>query len=543
MARHMKRWQRGRRAPETAWGSACAARRDFAAIGSLYTLCAPAAGPRGVSDRTWRDLSLDDVFAKLDRCVTMIGKQTLYLRMRLANDSPSETARFDRTIRAFSDDPKLRDQFREAVGTLDGDASSLLYGEPPPLPRAAALFPFATCATFLAAAVSVVWPIALLVFVGLIIGNIAIRLHLHQVMSAHADALATIAKLVAAAERASSIESHPHALRADFENLRAALAVVAPWRKSLTWATLESPSLNELLASVIAYLNCFFLLDVNAYVGSLSLLRQATPALRQIFETVGDLDAARSIASFRAGAKSWSVPAIGRRGGPVVLTSMVHPLIDAAVPNDVSLTDRGWLVLGSNMSGKSTCLKSIALQAILAQSIATTTCEGYAAPPLLVRTLIHVEDETLYHGRRGAAEGGTQDDLEHEKSHFYVEAESVRDMLVEEADDMDRLCVVDELFRGTNTHDRVAAGAAVLRGLHRRGVFVVAATHDAELMDLVEAELDPHYFTERIEDGRLVFDYVLHAGRAAPRNALAVLELVGCPEDVLADARVYLPGA
>jgi hypothetical protein len=462
--------------------------------------------------------------------------------MRLANDSAPEIARFDRTIRAFSDDPKLRDRFREAVGTLDGDASALLYGEPPPLPRAAALFPFATCATFLAAAVSVVWPIALLVVVGLIIGNIAIRLHLHQVMSAHADALATIAKLVAAAERIGSIESHPHTLRGDFENLRAALAVVAPWRKSLTWVTLDSPSLNELLASVIAYLNCFFLIDVNAYVGSLSLLRQGTPALRQIFETVGNLDAARSIASFRAGAKTWSVPAVGRRGAPVVLTSMVHPLIDAAVPNDVSLTNHGWLVLGSNMSGKSTCLKAIALQAILAQSIATTTCEGYAAPPLLVRTLIHVEDETLYDGSRGSAEGGTRDDLAHEKSHFYVEAESVRDMLVEEVDrSMDRLCVVDELFRGTNTHDRVTAGAAVLRGLHRRGVVVVAATHDAELMDLLEAELDPHYFTERIEDGRLVFDYVLHAGRAAPRNALAVLELVGCPEDVLRDARVAYP--
>lgn len=527
----MKRWRRGRGAPDAAWGSACDSRRDFAAIGSLHAAALrDAAGHEErspfVSDRTWRDLSLDDIFAKLDRCVTMIGKQTLYFKMRRASDSSSDVARFDQKIRAFTTDPQLRDQFREAVGTLDGDASALLYGEPPPLPRAAALFPFATCAAFLAAAVSVVWPVALLVLIGLIIGNIAIRLHLHHAMNMHADALATIAKLVAAAERVGSIE-HP-GLRAEIENLRAAVAVVAPWRKSLTWATLDSPNLNEILGSVIAYLNCFFLLDVNAYVSSLTLLRQGTPALRSIFETVGELDAARSIASFRAGAKTWSVPAIGRRGGPIVLTSMVHPLItaDAAVPNDVSLTNQGWLVLGSNMSGKSTCLKSIAVQSILAQSIATTTCEGYAAPPLSVRTLIHVED-----------------DLAQEKSHFYVEAESVRDMLVEADHEMDRLCVVDELFRGTNTHDRIAAGAAVLRGLHRRGVFVVAATHDAELLELLEAELEPHYFTERIENGRLHFDYVLHAGRAAPRNALAVLELVGCPADVLADARVYLPNA
>lgn len=487
---------------------------------------ARAASP-GVSDRTWKDLSLDDVFTKLDRCVTMIGKQTLYARMRRANDSRAEVARLDRKVRAFTNDVKLRDQFREAVGALDGDAASLLYGEPPPLPRGAVLFPFATCIAFLAAAVSVVWPVALLVLLGMVIGNIAIRVSLHHAMGVQADALSTIAKMVVAADRIGSLESQE--LRSDLENLRVAVAAVAPWRKSLTWATLDSPNLNELAASVIAYLNCFFLLDVNAYVSSLTLLRQGTPALRRIYETIGELDVARSIANYRAGTKTWSVPAVGRRGAPVVLTSMRHPLIDHedAVPNDVLLTTRGWLVLGSNMSGKSTCLKSIAVQAVMAQSVATTSCEGYAAPPLEVRTLIHVED-----------------DLAQQKSHFYIEAESVRDMLVEEPDgEMDRLCVVDELFRGTNTHDRVAAGAAVLRGLHRRGAFVVAATHDAELLDLLEAELDPHYFTESIEEGRLVFDYVIRAGRAAPRNALAVLALVGCPEDVLADARVYLPQA
>lgn len=534
-------WRKRRGAPDAAWGSAgdpTGRRWDFAAIGSLYAARAAEREERGssstrdVTDRTWRDLGLDAVFAKLDRSVSMLGRQTLYRRLRRASDTPEEAARFDRKVRAFGSDARLRDQFREAVAPLDDDRAAalapLLWAEAPALPRGAALFPFATCATFLAAAVSVVWPVALLVFIGLVIGNIAIRLHLHNVMSVHADALATIAKLVNVADNAGSLESAE--LRADLETMRAAVAAVAPWRRSLSWATLDAQALNEFAAMIVAYLNCFFLLDVNAYVSSLTLLRQGTSPLRRLFESIGELDAARSTASFRAGTPAWSTPAIGRRGSPVVLTAMVHPLVEDAVPNDVVLTNRGqgqgWLVLGSNMSGKSTLLRAIALQAILAQSIATTTCEGYAAPPLLVRTLIHIEDDLL-----------------REKSHFYVEAESVRDMLVESHDDVDRLCIVDELFRGTNTQDRVAAGAAVLRGLHRRGVFVVAATHDAELLDLLAAELDPHFFTEQVTGGRIVFDYKLHAGRAAPRNALAVLALVGCPEDVLADARVYLPGA
>jgi hypothetical protein len=473
---------------------------------------------------------MDEVFAKVDRCLTMVGKQVLYRRIRRA-ESPVEA--FDQKVRAFAD-PATRDQFAEAVSGLSSERSGalapLLWGDAPALPRGAAFFPVATCATFLAGVAAFVWPVFLLVMVGLILGNIALRLHLHQAMSIHADALATIARLVGTAEKVGAIgpadQARDWALRNDLEDVRIAFAAVAPWRKSLAWATLDSPRLNEVAAAVVAYLNVFFLLDVNAYVASLQLLRVGTPALRTLFERIGELDAARSTASFREGNPSWCVPALGRRGSPIVLTAMRHPMVEDAVPNDVLLTHRGWLVLGSNMSGKSTLLKGLAVQAVLAQSIATATCEGYAAPPLKVRTLIHVED-----------------DLARKKSHFHVEAEAVKDMLVEECGDVDRLCVVDELFRGTNTHDRVAAGAAVLRGLHRRGAFVVAATHDAELLDLLEAELDPHYFVEEVRNGALVFDYKLRAGRAAPRNALAVLAMVGCPEDVLADARVYLPMA
>ncbi|MBX3227598.1 MAG: hypothetical protein KIT84_14685 [Labilithrix sp.] len=501
--------------------------RDAAAAAAFHS----ATGGQGLSDRTWRDLALDAVFARLDRCATAIGAQVLYARLRGAPvaselDADAEMRRFDRRVRAFGE-VDARRRFERAVKPLAAERSAalapVLFRDAPALPRGARMFPVATALTFAAAVASAVWPLALLVFVGLVLGNIALRLHLHPFMTAHADALATVASLVAAAEKVAAID----ALGDDARTLRAAVAAVAPWRRSLTWATLDARGLDEVAASLIAYVNVFFLVDVNAFVASLRLLRARGAALRTLFTVAGDLDAARAVALFRA-ENAHAVPSFLPPGAPIVMTAMRHPLVAGAVPNDVRIDARGWLVLGSNASGKSTCLKGIALQVVLAQSIATVTCERYAAPPLRVRTLIHVEDDV---------EGG--------RSHFQVEAEAVRDMLCEddECDEYDkcahkdRLCVVDELFRGTNTAERVAAGAAVLRGLHRRGARVLAATHDDELIARLARDFDPFYFAERVEGAALAFDYLLRAGRAAPRNAIAVLELTGVPADVIADAR------
>jgi DNA mismatch repair ATPase MutS len=137
-----------------------------------------------------------------------------------------------------------------------------------------------------------------------------------------------------------------------------------------------------------------------------------------------------------------------------------------------------------------------------------------------------------------------EDDVSRGASHFLVEAETSRDMLLESMPaGITRLCIIDELFRGTNTADRVAAAAALLRALHRRGAVVVAATHDAELVTLLGRDYCPHFFQESITAGKLEFDYLLREGPVAPRNALAVLALVGFPPDVIAEAEnIARPG-
>lgn len=150
----------------------------------------------------------------------------------------------------------------------------------------------------------------------------------------------------------------------DLEALALAVKVAEEWRRTLV---------KETTAALLGCVKVVFRLDVDAYVLAREL-EEGRPALRRIVEIVADLDVAQSVAAFRAESTAWSVPAIGRRGAPIVMTGMRDPVAVDAAPDDVLF------VLDSTVADETTPLKGIAVQTILAQSIATTTCEGYAAP-------------------------------------------------------------------------------------------------------------------------------------------------------------------
>jgi hypothetical protein len=515
------RW-RAPRETEPEWGEPFERRRDLETIAVAYR-CRSRRSEDSAADRTWRDLALDAAFSRVDRCLTSIGQQALYRRLREPAFEEREIREFDRRVRAFGDDEGLRGESGRALQPLTKNSTlalaPVLYGARPSIPRGAKLFPAATIATLVAGAASFVWPAAILAVLACALASIAVRFYIHDVMSVHGTAMASLVDLLAASQQLVALQSQ--ALRPELRALEEALAQVAHYRTAISWLTVDRLRIGEMAASVLAYLNVFLLLDVHAFIRSLHLVHRHGPSLARLFETVGEIDAARSVASFRAGTRTCT-PTFTSPGSAVIIDGVVHPLVENAVPNDVWLeTPRGWLVMGSNMSGKSTFLRAIALNAWLAQSIGCVTARSYAAPLLSVRTLMYVEDDVLT---------GT--------SHFLAEARAARDMLLEHANGVDRLCILDELFRGTNTADRVAAAGAFLRALHRDGAFVMVATHDAELSSVLSNTFRPHYFQEDIVGSTMTFDYRLREGPMAPRNALAVLELVGFPAEVLTEARL-----
>jgi DNA mismatch repair ATPase MutS len=117
-----------------------------------------------------------------------------------------------------------------------------------------------------------------------------------------------------------------------------------------------------------------------------------------------------------------------------------------------------------------------------------------------------------------------------------VELERIREMIQEGSEEGLHLFLIDEIFRGTNTLERIASATAVLRHLGDRHL-VMATTHDLELQALLSGSYDMHHFSEQIVDGRHGFDYRIHPGPTTGRNAIRLLELRGYPDAVTQQAR------
>ncbi len=194
-----------------------------------------------------------------------------------------------------------------------------------------------------------------------------------------------------------------------------------------------------------------------------------------------------------------------------------HPLIarDHAVGNDVKLGDecRLWIVSGSNMSGKSTLLRAVGLNTVLAWAGAPVCCARLRVSPLRIGASIRVNDS-----------------LADNKSRFYAEISRLRDIVDLARSGQPAMFLLDELLSGTNSHDRRIGAAAVIKGLVDRGAIGFVTTHDLALAEIT-ATLGQRarnvHFEDHIENGEIHFDYHLRPGVVERSNALELMRAVG----------------
>lgn len=266
-----------------------------------------------------------------------------------------------------------------------------------------------------------------------------------------------------------------------------------------------------------------------------SALERRRGRLETLVAALADLEAHLAIATWAAERRAVVFPRIHTgRAAEVDIRGGEHPLLPPGrvVANDVVLGGEERLVLvgGSNMAGKSTFLRMAALNTILAQIGSPVRAGAMSLVPLRLHANINVRDSL--------ADG---------KSYFLVEVERVRDVLEAAAHDATVFGVFDELFRGTNSTERLAASREIARTLAASGGIFLLATHDQELMRLVCDEGVPGigalHFRDEIEGGRMVFPYRAHAGVSRAHNALRLLELCGYPESIVGRARRFARAA
>ena len=195
-------------------------------------------------------------------------------------------------------------------------------------------------------------------------------------------------------------------------------------------------------------------------------------------------------------------------------TALRNPLLpeESAVANDASLTSGTTIITGSNMSGKTTWLRTLGMNAVLAWAGAPVCAAAFSLSPLALYTSIRVDDSL--------AEG---------MSTFYAELLRIKEMVAAERTGRPLLLLIDEIFKGTNSADRITGARAALAHLTNAHSITLVSTHDFELCDLEVpgSRVRNAHFEEQYQDGRIAFDYRLRAGRCQTTNAVYLLRLVG----------------
>ncbi len=472
--------------------------------------------PHEVDDITWNDLNMDQVFHRVNSCLTSPGEETLYDRMR-AIDGPEEG--WEDSLDALDKDPALRRKIQTLLLHLGKNSESGLrelvanpdnYRLPyPHLIRAASLLPLVAVASFflsLQLGLLLIFPVLVINASLSYWGDKQLQGRLHTVR--YVNALLWCAKKLSRLSM-PGLEQHQSALANayhPFARLRGALS-----------GTVQQGMAAGDVGAVMVFFKFFLLTDLTGYNRAMASFARHGKELKQLYDTVGRLDVMICTLSLRKSLPRFCRPRFTQVMAMDVRVA-VHPLLESGVPNNAALT-RGTLITGSNASGKSTFIKTLAVNAILAQSIHTCTAASFSLPRAQVMSSMALRDDLL---------SGD--------SYFVVEIKSFRRILqaVEKAP---CLCFVDEILRGTNTIERIAASAAVLRSLQRENSLCVAATHDIELAGILADRYDNYHFREELDGKAVRFDYLLRPGPSRTRNALLLLDAFDFPAQVVQKAK------
>jgi len=496
------------------WGSPDDRQRDFVEI-PLHFRMTPKdrSGEAVLDDRTWSDLDMNLVFSRVDRTLSAPGEQILYslLRRPLLNSQGLEERR--RWIDLFSRDGALRENCRSIlakIGRNGGEAlTELLWSDPHgTIPKTFLRYLLRTLLSgfgiLLLANQSWAW----YGLAAVLLVNMIIHYRAKRTIGEYFASMRYLGRMIAWARKLAGLEYA--GLDESMNVLRSELKSVSKIAKKAFYL---APGGNNYLYD---YVNIVYLIEVEAFCSIRKKIEIHRQKLKNIFERIGFIDVMLSIASYRAGTRGYCEPRFTDAGPLLEFQSAGHPLLENPIPNSLLMNSNGALITGSNMSGKTTFLKTIGINAVFAQTIFTCIAAKYQTRFFRVLTLI-----------------GRKDNLIEGKSYYLDEIQALLRLLKPGSDSAAGLFLLDELFRGTNSAERIAASVEVLLYLGKQNGCTLASTHDLEITELVGFGFSNFHFQEKIEEEGIAFNYKLMDGPSTTRNAIKLLSLAGYPPEIV----------
>jgi hypothetical protein len=269
--------------------------------------------------------------------------------------------------------------------------------------------------------------------------------------------------------------------------------------------------------STVAYflLNFILLWDYHCVFALEEWKKQYGKQIRRWLETIGHIEALTSLAVPGQIYPDWAFPEFSDKGLRFAAAELGHPLIskEVCVRNDFEISSRACVITGSNMSGKTTLLRTVGITLVLAYSGAQVFAGRLDCSIMEIFTSMRIRD-----------------DLNSGISTFYAELLRIKTIIDYSHKELPMIYLIDEIFMGTNSPDRIAGARSVLKNLSKSWIIGLISTHDFELCDLEnesKASIKNYHFTETYRNNEIKFDYKLCSGRSTTTNARYLMKMVG----------------
>ena len=480
-------------------------------------------GENHIDDITWNDLDMDSIFMMINNTNSSVGRDYLYKMLRKPVSDKKELEERDRLIEYFdthdSQRTKIMQSFSRMGFTRKISISDYMHNLFELKPQSNMFhYLMIVCIIVAVAYTLMIDPVMGIMFILLACGfSIVSYYKLKSRIDSYFECIRQIVTMVKAADniRRLNIEELSE-YNKYFEDAVKTFGKITRNSYVIVSGKQNSGSLADIF---MEYIKMFTHIDLIKFNSMLRHFDKNYDGIVELMDRLGYIEAMISVASFRRLLPYMCKPDFIENGG-MELKDVYHLAIKEPVANSIS-EDRPVLITGSNASGKSTFLKSVAINAILAQTIFTCPANGYSAPFYRIYSSMALSD-----------------DLEAGESYYIVEIKSLKRIVDAASKPGERvLCFIDEVLRGTNTVERIAASSEILKNLAEKNVMCFAATHDIELTHILEDYYANYHFSEEVEDDNVVFSYSIMEGRATSRNAIKLLGIIGYDDLIIGNSK------
>jgi len=474
-----------------------------------------------LSEKTKIDLDLEEIFQFIDRTSSKIGQQYLYFKLRTIG-SIDALLKFDAFTTLFQNNKELSIACQVELSKLNVTSAyyleELINGKQVDKPKNLWVVKLLTITAISSIIFSFFFPITILLLVPVFAVNSVFHYKNKGNVNYYLQGIRQLSKSLKVAKKLSKQKSINNHFK-DFHFIKRIDGLMF----QSEFIAFEKNINNEWLFPIwllIELIKIIFNVEYLVFYSFLDSVKKEKKSIEALFLFIGEVDVAISTASLKSGNLQTCTPSFSPLN-EFNVSEIYHPLIENCITNDVNLSDKSMLLTGSNMSGKSTFIRTVAINSILAQTLHLCFANSYTAPFYKVYSSIRISDDLL-----------------EDTSYYLQEVLAIKDLIEASKDESPCLFILDELFKGTNTVERISGGKAILSYLSSKKNTVFVSTHDIELTTLLAKEhYKLYHFSEAIEKDNLFFDHKIKEGKLTTRNAIRILDIYEYPAEIIKDAK------